>query len=415
MTVCGNCGSVGSVLDGEYVVGGPFYSCTSLTKVTFTDTVTSIDKIAAGCTGLTEVTIPSSVTKIGAAAFSGCTGLTEVKVCGNWNSFDYFDYFNYGAPFNGCTSLTKVTFTDTVTSIGDYAFSGCTGLTEVTIPSSLTSIGDYAFSGCTGLTSVTIPEESHYLGDKAFQGCSGLTHVKLPGSVIISDYVDNEYKEEILDTFIGTSVFEGCSALTSVELPQNVTRIGNSAFSGCTGLTSITVPESVTSIDESAFSGCTALSKAEFVPGAERREITTSPNAFQGTALTDIGDELTFYYIVDEYGFKKKTDEASLEAARLQANTGTLYICVPGVTETNAIKSAIRSGNQVIVSAVSDVPDAAVFCAVYDDAGKMITVRSQPITEGRDNTFIFADDSFAYASVFLMDSHGKPLCEKKDA
>jgi hypothetical protein len=47
--------------------------------------------------------------------------------------------------FFGCTSLTEVTITDSVTSIGDYAFWGCRNLTEVTIGNGVTSIDWAAF------------------------------------------------------------------------------------------------------------------------------------------------------------------------------------------------------------------------------------------------------------------------------
>jgi hypothetical protein len=65
--------------------------------------------------------------------------------------------------FRSCTNLTKVTIPNTVTSIeGKHnwststgAFIECTGLISITIPNSVTSIGDCAFDGCNSLTSVT--------------------------------------------------------------------------------------------------------------------------------------------------------------------------------------------------------------------------------------------------------------------
>ena len=72
-----------------------------------------------------------------------------------------------------CYSLTSVTISNSVTSIGDSAFYECTSLTSVTIPNSVTSIGASAFSRCTSLTSVTIPSSVTGIGDNAFHGCSG--------------------------------------------------------------------------------------------------------------------------------------------------------------------------------------------------------------------------------------------------
>lgn len=45
-----------------------------------------------------------------------------------------------------------------VSKIGDSAFSYCTSLTKITIPDSITSIGDYAFLGCESLTEINISE-----------------------------------------------------------------------------------------------------------------------------------------------------------------------------------------------------------------------------------------------------------------
>lgn len=87
--------------------------------------------------------------------------------------------------------VTSVVLSDSVTSIGNYAFSGCTSLTSVTIPGSVTSIGGAAFQGCTGLTSVTIPNSVTSIGSAAFQGCTSLTSVTcmIMEPPIINSYV----------------------------------------------------------------------------------------------------------------------------------------------------------------------------------------------------------------------------------
>ena len=122
------------------------------------------------------------------------------------------------------SSVTYISKTFSVTSIGNGAFYECSSLTSVTIPNSVTSIGKSAFGGCSGLTSVTIPNSVTSIEEWAFSGCTGLTSVTIPNSV----------------TSIGERAFCNCTGLTSVTIGNSVTSIGASAFAGCYGLTSVT-------------------------------------------------------------------------------------------------------------------------------------------------------------------------------
>lgn len=56
--------------------------------------------------------------------------------------------------FGSCSSLSSITFPNSLTSIESDAFEWCSGLTSLTIPSSVRSIGGNAFWGCTGFTFV---------------------------------------------------------------------------------------------------------------------------------------------------------------------------------------------------------------------------------------------------------------------
>ena len=266
-----------TIPDGVTSIGGyAFDGCGGLTSVTIPDSVTSIGNYAfSECRGLTSVTIPDSVTRIGNDAFLGCRGLTNMTIpfVGGRAAGTGETYFGYifgasdysgneyyvpetlkeviitggtnidGRAFYGCSGLTSITISDSVTSIGSSAFQGCSGLTSVTIPDSVTSIGDSAFYECSGLTSVTIPDGVTSIGEYAFGYCSGLTSVTIPDSV----------------TSIGEYAFGYCSGLTSVTIPDSVRSIGDYAFYRCYGLTSITIPDSVTSIGEYAFGYCSGL------------------------------------------------------------------------------------------------------------------------------------------------------------
>ena len=196
--------------------------------------------------------------------------------------------FNYRVVNDNELAITAYTGDDTivnipseidgkpVTSIGYCAF---TGLTSVEISDSVTSIGRYAFWNCTHLTSVEIPNSVTSIGDHAFRNCSSLTDINVDSNNADYSSMDgvlfNKDKTELICypigktntsytipnsvTSIGDCAFRNCTSLTSVTIPDSVTSIGYFAFEGCTSLTSVTIPDSVTIIGSLAFSRCTSL------------------------------------------------------------------------------------------------------------------------------------------------------------
>ena len=312
-----------------------FSGCSSLTSITIPNSVTEIGVYAfKGCTSLTSITIPNSVTNIGDSTFWGCSSLTAIYVTVDNKNYTSVNgvLFNkdktalicYPAgktdksykitnsvtsignyAFNGCSSLTSVTIPNSVTEIGGSAFVGCASLKSITMPNSVTSIGDMAFYKCSSLTSITIPDSVTSIGSSAFSGCSKLRSITIPNSV----------------TSIGAWAFNGCTGLTAInvamenqnyvspdgvlynkdkttiicypagkkgnnyKIPDGVTEIGSIAFSRCSSLTSVTIPNSVTSIGSGAFNGCTSLTRVT-IPNSVTK---IGWNAFSGcTSLTSI-------------------------------------------------------------------------------------------------------------------------------
>ena len=54
------------------------------------------------------------------------------------------------AAFRGCSALTSITLSNSLTSINSYTFEDCSSLTSIIIPSSVTSIGEYVFVSMVG-------------------------------------------------------------------------------------------------------------------------------------------------------------------------------------------------------------------------------------------------------------------------
>ncbi len=242
-----------------------------------------------GCTGLTSVTISDSVTSIGLGAFEGCEGLTSLTLPfvgaeKDGESNTHFGYiFGTQKYENNAkyvpSSLQTVVLTGGST-IASEAFSNCTGLTSITIPDSVTSIGNSAFYGCADLASITIPNSVTSMGNSVFCGCTGLTSVTLSNNV----------------TSIGYKAFYHCTGLTSITIPNGVTSMGDSVFYGCTGLASITIPNGVTSIGYRAFYYCTGITSITIPNSVTSIDSLAFSNCTGLTSFT-IGDGLTDLYL----------------------------------------------------------------------------------------------------------------------
>ena len=178
-----------------------FKGCTGLTSITIPNSVTCIggfydidlmDYFGAfqGCTGLTSITIPSSVISIGGGAFFGCTGLTSITIPNSVTSIG--DY-----AFAGCTGLTDVCCLSSPTFVGSDVFSNCTSIKEVTFDcEKVTSLFRY-----TSISKITLTDKVTSIGDYAFEYCTGLTDVYCLGSEAPKfdwDYYHEEVKNTIL-------------------------------------------------------------------------------------------------------------------------------------------------------------------------------------------------------------------------
>ena len=229
--------------------------------------VTRIGDFAFYVCSLTSVTITSSVTSIGNQAFSYCASLTSVTIPNSVTSIGNFAFYH-------CASLTSVTIPNSVTIIGDFAFSYCASLTTVTIPNSVTYIGQFAFSSCTSLTSVTIPNSVTSIGSLAFSYCTSLTNISVDAANSVYSSLGGVLFNKAQTSLIQFPGGRG----GSYSIPNSVTNIGISAFEGCTSLTDVTIPNSVTSIGSSAFASCTSLTSVTIGSGVT----TIGESAFGG-------------------------------------------------------------------------------------------------------------------------------------
>ena len=256
-----------------------FSGCTSLTTVTLPEGLETIEsQVFMGCRALSELEIPDSVVKIGANAFSGCSanvtipagvtsGLKEALVAhGNISAVKIAEgspyALDHGVLYNETTlegtidvNVTEVTVRDGTTAIANNAFAQQTSpLEKITFPDTLVSIGENAFKGCTELETADLPSNLKSIGTSAFEGCESLTKAIIPSGV----------------TEIPNSAFAGCLSLKRIELSEGITSIGEFAFdltkvnddyeyvNDNPKLESINIPSSVTNVGENFLGGVKA-------------------------------------------------------------------------------------------------------------------------------------------------------------
>lgn len=132
-----------------------------------------------------------------------------------------------GNIFSGTNKLEGIYFPSLYTSIGNYSFSSMPSLKEVKFGSGdgVQVLGDYVFKDSSSLTSVTFSRNLTTLGKGAFEGASSITSI---------DFSNTSIKT------IGEECFSGCSSLSSVYLTTSITSLPKNLFKSCSALTSIT-------------------------------------------------------------------------------------------------------------------------------------------------------------------------------
>ena len=243
-------------------------------------------------TAVTSVTISNSVTSIGEYAFYECTNLASVTIPNSVTNIGADAFFE--------TAVTSVTIPKGVANIANDAFESCSNLSSVAIPDSVTNIGIGAFSECSSLAGVTIPNSVTSIGNSAFDYCTNLASVTIPGSV----------------TNFGETAFAFCSGLTNVIISNGVTSIGIEAFELCTNLASVTIDNGVISIGINAFAYCTSLASVKI-----------------GTNVTSIGDN-AFYHCVSLTNVTIPNSVTSIEDSAFE-----YCASLTGVTIPNSVTS----------------------------------------------------------------------------
>ncbi len=229
-----------------------FENCSSLEKIVLPGSVRSLWRgTFKNCKKLRRIEMPG-VTQLSLYPFEGCDALQEIILneecvlkAGALRSTDIPTKVQDGIvlsmdgriAFGSAEEdrekrlgITEIVIPDGVTHIGCGAFgyNGCPNIERVSFPETLKSIGEGAFRRCK-LKEIVLPADVHAIGTEAFLECSDLEKAVLNHGL----------------RRIERSAFENCVKLEQMNIPKSLTMIGNSALGNCDRLPSHILPEGI--------------------------------------------------------------------------------------------------------------------------------------------------------------------------
>lgn len=123
---------------------------------------------------LKEVRIPATIKVVGASAFYGCTSLEKVHF------YKGVEEIQAGA-FYGCSAIKQLDLPSSLKVIGDSAFFGLS-ITNLTLTDKVESVGNHAFAYCASLSKVYISHSVSSLAENAFVGASAELEYEISAS-----------------------------------------------------------------------------------------------------------------------------------------------------------------------------------------------------------------------------------------
>lgn len=227
-----------------------------LTSVIMFDNIKTIGAYAFfGCQKLKYISFTDSVTEIGENAFGDTAFLSDEESLDGGGR-----YVAHCLVAADPGSVGTFTVRDGTLRIAEGAFAGCDGITELALPSSILSSGlpDGVFDDCTSL------EAFETTADGAFFARDGVLYSRI-AIACVPLCIKGEITLQSNIFIIPDNAFSGRSGLERVSLADQVkfTSVGNNAFKDCTSLEAIDLPDTLTRIGERAFENCTSLTQID--------------------------------------------------------------------------------------------------------------------------------------------------------
>ncbi len=218
-----------------------------------------------------------------------------------------------------------VTIPEGIEIIGEGAFHKSL-LGEIIMPDSVREIRASAFDGCTALTKITFSEQLETIGERAFAACSVKNLILPPGLQAVGPkafyFAGIRWLEFTGETAtIGESAFENCASLESVHFHEGLREIERYAFDNTPKLEIVSLPDSLRKLDIYAFGYSYENEEAKaftMIIGSQLKEVN---------AQSFVGLNITAFEVSAENPYLSSRDGLLMDHA------GRTLIAVPRLTE----------------------------------------------------------------------------------
>lgn len=136
-----------------------------------------------------------------------------------------------------------------ITIIGDSAFYQ-SNVTKVTISDSIKTVADYAFAVCSSLKTIYLSKSVTTIGDNAFVECWSLSNIEVAEDNPRFSSLEGHLYNKDKTTLIAYSMAKG---LLDFHMPETVTKLANFVFYKNRYLKELYIPASLKQIGESVF------------------------------------------------------------------------------------------------------------------------------------------------------------------
>lgn len=273
--------------------------------------------------------------------------------------------------FNDNDYIEKVTISEGIETLGAYCFFYCSKLKELNIPASLTKIEELQFWGANAVTTINVAENN-----PVYKSIDSVVYSRDETSLVLCPAArEGVFRVPDSVLTVGNGAFYNCKKLTKIIFGKNIKNINYMTCYNAESLKEIIIREGTQSIDMGAFTYCyyaqieIPKSVTQIADNVFERNIQVSIIGYPGS-------------YAEQYAKAK-----GIKFLDITSNSISKWQCGVSITNYNYDSTTKKISADVSVSNNSDFTgEADVTIAVYDNAGKLVALKTQYVELDKKQT-----------------------------